>query len=169
MAQDKTPPIEKNSNGEIVKKRLSIFLLITFVGFSIFFLGLRPDVFQMDRSPVMGFIQIAVMVTGLGILCLGGYLSMRSLWNGTSLSIAAAIGIRFISTGLVISVFSALADFFGFGSHPYPESLPYLGEWQVLGVIIGEYIIALGFLLMFPYQKIRIFPNLSRSDNSKSS
>lgn len=166
------PQKENNSTGkpqnnyvENFKKRLRLFLVLTFIGFIIFLLGLRPDIFQMDRSPVTGFIQITVSIVGLGILCLGGYLSMRYLWQGKPLSIAAEIGIRFISTGLVIAVFSSLADFFGFGSHPYPESLPYLGEWQVRGIEIGIYTINLGFLLMIPFPKIRLFPHLPKSND----
>ncbi|RJQ41939.1 MAG: hypothetical protein C4545_05445 [Anaerolineaceae bacterium] len=154
--------IEKPSmnNGESFKKRLRLNLTVTTIGFVIFVLGIRPDLFQLDRSPVTGFIQITVSILGLGILCLGGYLSMHHLWQGNRLSIAAEIGMRFISTGLVIAIFSALADFFGFGSHPYPQSLPYLGEWQVLGIEIGEYTIAFGFFLMIPFPKIRLFPHL---------
>lgn len=170
MPQNNSPTnsSESKSNGDNFKGRVRLNLIVTFIGFVIFILGIRPDIFQMDRSPVVGFIQITVSVVGLGILCLGGFLSMRSLWQGKPLSIAAEIGIRFISTGFVIALFSALADFFGFGSHPYPESLPYLGEWQVLGIAIGEYIIALGFLLMIPFPRIRIFPKLPRSSDSES-
>ncbi|HAF62635.1 MAG TPA: hypothetical protein DCK95_09970 [Anaerolineaceae bacterium] len=169
MPQNNSPtiPQETNLNGDPFKKRVYWNLIVTLTGFFIFLLGLRPDLFGMDRSPVIGFIQIAVSVIGLSILCLGGYLSMRTLWQGKPLSIAAEIGIRFISTGLVIAIFSALADFFGFGSHPFPESLPYLGEWQVLGIVIGEYTIAFGFFLMIPFPKIRIFPKIPHSSDSK--
>jgi hypothetical protein len=162
MPQNESTIVEKQSPiiDEGFKKRLRLNLIVTFIGFIIFVLGIRPDLFQLDRSPVTGFIQVSVSVLGLGILCLGGYLSMRHLWRGNKLNIAAEIGMRFISTGLVIAIFSAVADFFGFGSHPYPESLPYLGEWQVLGIEIGEYIIALGFFLMIPFPRIRLFPHL---------
>lgn len=168
MPQIESTPNEKQSqvNGEGFSKRVRQYLFLTFMGFLIFVLGLRPDLFQLDRSPVIGFIQISVSIVGLGILCLGGYLTMHSLWRGEHPSIAAEMGARFISTGLVIAIFSAVADFFGFGSHPYPESLPYLGKWQVLGIEIGEYVIALGFFLMIPFPKIRLFPRLPHSDET---
>ncbi len=149
------------------KKRLYLHLAITVAGFLIFILGMRPDFFLLDRSPVTGFIQISVSVVGLAILSLGGYLTMRLLWQGKHMSIAAEIGERFISTGLVIAIFSAVADFFGFGSHPYPQALPYLGKWQALGIEIGEYIIGLGFILMIPFPKIRLFPRLPHSNEIK--
>ncbi|MGV8025880.1 MAG: hypothetical protein AB2L18_04940 [Anaerolineaceae bacterium] len=166
MPQNESTIVEKQSqiSDEGFKKRLRFNLGVTFIGFIFFVLGIRPDLFQLDRSPVTGFIQVSVSIFGLAILCLGGYLSMHHLWRGNRLSIAAEIGVRFISTGLVIVVFSAMADFFGFGSHPYPESLPYLGEWQVLGIEIGEYTIALGFFLMIPFPRIRLFPHLPHLD-----
>lgn len=169
MPQKENNSPEKSQDDYILnfRKRLRLYLVLTFIGFIIFLLGLRPDIFQMDRSPVTGFIQITVSIIGLGILCLGGYLSMRYLWQGKPLSIAAEIGIRFISTGLVIAIFSSLADFFGFGSHPYPESLPYLGEWQVRGIEIGINTITLGFILMIPFPKIRLFPHFPKSNDTQ--
>jgi len=160
---ESTPHEEKSPNNAAFIKRVRLDLLLTLLGFIVFALGIRPDLFGLDRSPVIGFIQISVSVIGLGILCLGGYLTMRTLWRGKPFSIAAEFGVRFISTGLVIAVFSAVADFFGFGSHPFPESLPYLGHLQVLGMEIGEYLIALGFFLMIPFPKLHLFPHLSRS------
>ena len=165
--------ITKPKNGRIpldtFKRRTQLNMLLTFIGFMVYLLGIRPDFFQMDRSPVIGFIQITVTIVGLAILCLGGYLTISGLWRGRPKSIAAQIGIRLVSTGLVIAVFSALADFFGFGSHPYPESLPYLGKWQVLGIQIGENMIAFGFILMIPFPKIRLFPKLPESNKTDRS
>jgi hypothetical protein len=42
-----------------------------------------------------------------------------------------------------------MADVFGFGSHPFPN-IPYFGPWQATGVMVGEVIITLGFLLLIP-------------------
>jgi hypothetical protein len=103
-----------------------------------------------DRSPVTGFLQIAVFLIGLAMICIGGYMSLISLWNGREKSIAADIGLRLVSTGYVIAVASGMADIFGFGTQPLPN-IPYFGWWQALGVMIGEITIALGFILMIPY------------------
>ena len=103
----------------------------------------------MDRSPVTGFVQIAVFLIGLGMICIGGYLALNALWNGTEKTIAADIGLRLVSTGFVISVASGMADVFGFGSHPLPR-IPYFGPWQAIGVMVGEAIIAIGFLMLIP-------------------
>ena len=42
-----------------------------------------------------------------------------------------------------------MADVFGFGSQPFP-STPYFGQWQALGVIMGEVFIVIGFIMTIP-------------------
>ncbi len=106
--------------------------------------------FTMDRSPIIGFVQIAVFLVGLAIICIGGYVSLTSLWGDRPTSIAADIGLRLVATGYVIAVFAGMADIFGFGSHVLP-GLPFFGPWQARGVEAGQVLIALGFLLLLPY------------------
>ena len=124
-------------------------MVITVGGFLIFLLGTSPELFGLDRSPVIGFVQITVFLVGLAIICIGGYISLISMWNGKSRTIAADIGLRLIATGYVISVVSGMADVFGFGSQPWPR-IPSFGRWQSRGVLIGEIIIAIGFFLLLP-------------------
>lgn len=132
--------------------------------------GTRPDLFLLDRSPVLGFVQISVMLFGLAAICVGGYFCLSSLWKGHNPSIAAELGARIISTGYIIAVFAGLADIFGLGSHPYPEFIPYFGEWQARGVQAGEGLIAIGLLLMLPYSRHPFFhsrqnlPEIDRPD-----
>lgn len=122
------------------------FLLL---GLLLFVLGVKPGWFGMDRSPVVGFIQIAVFLIGLAFICMGGYMALNALWNGSEKTIAADIGFRLISTGYVISVTSGMADVFGFGNQPFPL-IPYFGPWQATGVMLGEIIIMIGFILFLP-------------------
>ena len=44
-----------------------------------------------------------------------------------------------------------MADIFGFGSHALPK-LPFFGPWQARGVVAGQILIALGFLMLLPFQ-----------------
>ncbi|MCJ7622233.1 MAG: hypothetical protein MUO76_01930 [Anaerolineaceae bacterium] len=134
--------------------RIRLGLTFTLIGLVIFMLGTRPSIFGLDRSPVIGFVQIAVFLVGLAVICIGGYISMMALWKDYSPSIAADIGLRLVCTGYVVAVFSGMADVFGFGSHPLP-GVPYFGEWQASGVVIGEGIIAVGFLLLIPYSRLK--------------
>ncbi len=131
--------------------RIRIGLIGLLVGLIIFTLGTNPAVFGLDRSPVTGFISITVLLVGLALICIGGYIAINATWNGTQKTILADIGIRLIATGYVIAVASALADIFGFGSHPFP-GIPSFGFVQVIGVILGEFTIALGFLLFLRYR-----------------
>jgi hypothetical protein len=131
------------------QRRTHIGLVTTVLGFFIFLLGAEPGLFNLDRSPVVGFVQIAVFLVGLAIICVGGYFSLSTLWNGSPKTIIADVGLRLVATGYVISVTSGMADIFGFGNQPWPE-IPQFGIWQVWGVIIGEAVIILGFILMIP-------------------
>jgi hypothetical protein len=130
--------------------RIRLGLILILVGFLIFLVGAEPGMFSLDRSPVIGFVQIAVFLIGLAFICLGGYITMNGLWRDRQKTILADIGLRLVSTGYVIAVVSGMADIFGFGSQLSPE-IPYYGPLQALGVLIGEGIIALGFILMIPF------------------
>jgi len=125
-------------------------MLLVGVGLIIFILGAEPTVFGLDRSPVIGFMQIAVFLVGLGIICLGGYISLAALWNGGTKSIPSDIGQRLVATGYVIAVAAGMADVFGFGSQEWP-TVPKFGYWQSIGVMIGQAVIGVGFLLLIPY------------------
>ena len=141
----------KNKN-RLRSFRIRFGLGVTILGLLIFMLGANPALFGLDRSPVVGFVQISVFLVGLAMICLGGYITLNTLWSGREKSIAADIGFRLVSTGYVISFFSGMADIFGLGNQPFPE-IPYYGPWQAVGVVIGEVIIALGFLLLVPHPK----------------
>lgn len=136
------------------RRRVITGLTSTLIGLFVFLLGSRPSLFGVDRSPVVGFMQIAVFLVGLAIICIGGYISLMGLWKRERLSILADIGVRLVATGFVMAVFTGMADVFGFGSHP-PPMTPFFGEVQALGVTISEVVIGLGFLLLIPYHKYK--------------
>lgn len=131
--------------------RIYVGLVIGFVGLLIFAIGAKPAWFGWDRSPVVGFVQIAVFLFGLALICLGGYISLNTLWWGQERTIISDIGTRLVATGYVVAVFAGLADVFGMGSQSFPK-VPYFGPWQASGVLIGQAIIAIGFLLLIPYR-----------------
>jgi len=132
---------------EINRRRVRLGLVVLIIGFIFFVLGAHPAVLGFDRSPVTGYVQIAVFLVGLAMICLGGYITLNALWNGAEKTIAADIGLRLVSTGYVVAVASGMADILGFGSHTFP-AIPYFGPLQAIGVMIGEVIIILGFLLL---------------------
>jgi hypothetical protein len=137
-------------------------MALALLGLFIFLLGARPSLFGLDRSPVVGFVQISVFVVGLGIICLGGYIGLTGFWKNSSRTIAADIGSRLVATGYVIAVFAGMADVFGMGTQTFPR-VPFFGPWQATGVEIGQVLIAAGFILLIPYQRRRIFRTKKRS------
>ncbi|MDD2923289.1 MAG: hypothetical protein PHQ36_13470 [Anaerolineales bacterium] len=145
------PSLEITAQDDAITPRLRSSLAVSLLGLLVFAIGAKPDLFGWDRSPVVGFVQIAVFLAGLALICFGGYLGIAALWWERERTIISDIGSRIVATGYVISVFAGMADVFGMGSQPFPQ-VPYFGPWQSMGVLIGQVIIAVGFLLFIPYQ-----------------
>ena len=132
------------------RTRIRTGLSLVLFGLLVFLLGARPGFFGLDRSPVVGFVQIAVFLVGLAAICIGGYITLMTFWKNGNRTIPADIGSRLVATGYVVAVFSGMADVFGFGTQLRPR-VPFFGPWQAAGVQIGELLIAIGFLLLIPY------------------
>ena len=137
----------KTTNG---KFRTRLGMITMAVGLLIFLIGAMPDLFGLDRSPVIGFVQIAVFLFGIAIICLGGYIVISGLWNNHRKTILADIGLRLVATGLLIAVISGMADVFGFGTQTFPQ-IPFYGPRQAAGVLFGEIIIIVGFVCQIPF------------------
>jgi hypothetical protein len=132
------------------RARLRAGLVITLIGMFILMVGAKPGWFGWSRSSGVGFVKISVFLLGLGVICAGGLLGLLSLWRAAQRTIVSDIGMRLVATGYVISIFSGLADVFGFGSQPLPET-PFFGPVQAAGVMVGQAVIAIGFLMLIPY------------------
>ena len=163
ITQDKpvlasSPPEPTHSANDPITPRIYMSLAVTLFGLLIFTIGTKPNWFGWDRSPVVGFVQIAVFVAGLAIICIGGYIGLLTLWWGLDRTILSDIGTRLVGTGYVVVVFAGMADVFGMGSQPFPQ-VPYFGPWQASGVLIGQGIIALGFLLFIPFHPRKVARN----------
>ena len=139
------------SNHKSFKRRLNISLALSLGGFFIFLIGADPGLFGLDRSPLIGFVQTATFSVGLALLCLGGFISLKICQQSNQVqSLAQDIGIRLVATGYLVALISGMADVFGFGTQAWPAP-PYFGPTQAVGVVIGEFIIAIGFLLYMPF------------------
>ena len=139
------------SSGRVSYLRIRFSLITVGIGFLIFVIGAKPNWFGLNPVAVVGFIQIIVFLVGLALICLGGYVGLSALWGKTERSIVADVGLRLVSTGYVITVFTGMADVLGMGAQPVPDD-PYFGPWQAAGVVIGQIVIAVGFLMLIPYQ-----------------
>jgi hypothetical protein len=139
--------ISPQTTSRTLRKRVGIAIVL--IGTLVFLLGTSPQLFGLDRSPVVGFVQIGVFILGLGLITAGGYMTMEALWRDTPKLIVTDIGARLVGTGYVIALASGMADVFGLGTRPLP-SVPFFGYWQGRGVLIGEIIIIIGFVMMAP-------------------
>ncbi len=151
MTAQTSPVIRKIS---IAGDRVRFGLFASLLGLVIFIVGAKPEWFGLSLTPIVGFIQITGVLVGLAFICIGGYIGLAALWGGQEKSIAADIGSRLISTGYVISVFSGLADVFGMSVQDNPK-VPFFGPWQAAGMGAGMLIIAIGVLLLIPYQYLK--------------
>lgn len=133
--------------------RARLGVILAFLGLFLFSVGAQPDFYGWDRSPIVGFVQIEVFLTGLVLLSLGGWVGITGLWRRGTRTIPADLGLRLVGTGLIVAVFAGLADVLGMGSQPLP--VPYFGPIQSAGVLAGEVIIGIGFLMAIPYRSYR--------------
>lgn len=150
MTQTEFPNPPRRINNIFVRR---FGLTMTILGMVVFTLGAVPGWFGLDLSEAVGFIQVAVFSGGLLLICIGGSYTLGSLWPRHWRSIPADIGLRLAWSGWVFAVVSALADVFGLGTRSLAVSFTFFGPWQARGVMIGEAIMFIGFVLMIPFQK----------------
>ena len=172
---EELPVTNENTDDDFIpvlypRRRIKYGLLGTFAGYLMVVLGAKPEFFGMDRSPVIGFMQTAAFLVGIGVIALSGYFCLMSFWPKGYTTITADFGIRLVATGWLIAVFSGMADVFGFGSHPV-TGLVFFGQLQAQGVEIGEMVIGIGLVTMImpPHSGLRIKPedSISKIDMTK--
>ena len=150
--EKETLALDTSTEGLPSRTRIRWGLSLVLFGLLVYLIGIRPALFALDRSPIIGFVQITVFLVGLAIICVGGYIGLMAFWKNGNRTIAADIGSRLVATGYVVAVISGMADVFGFGTQVYPH-LPHFGPLQAIGVQVGEGLIAIGFLLLVPYRR----------------
>ncbi len=150
MTQAEFPTPPRRINNTFIRR---IGLTLTVLGMFVFVLGAVPGWFGLDNSQSVGFVQVAVFSVGLLMICLGGSYTLGSLWPRHWRSIPADIGLRVAWSGWVLAVVSAMADVFGLGTRPLAVSFTFFGYWQARGVMIGQAMMFIGFVMMIPFQK----------------
>ena len=123
-------------------------MTVVLLGLFIFLIGISPDLIGMDRSPVVGFVQVGVWLTGLAALLLGTYLTIRVIRNGRYQTLRADVGVRLMATGYVVASAASLAVFIGIGSHTLPGLV--FGHLQVIGLVLGVMVSLVGVVLFWP-------------------
>jgi hypothetical protein len=128
-------------------------MTVALLGLLMFLVGVEPDFVGLDRSPVVGFVQIGVWLTGLALLLLGGTLAVSVIRNGHRTSLRADVGLRLVATGYVAAASASLADFISIGAHRMP--FIYFGPVQTLGLVGGIVTSILGVILYWPFSSMR--------------
>ncbi len=123
-------------------------MTIVLLGLFVFVIGVQPDILGLNRSVTVGFVQIGVWLTGLAILLLASYATVRVVRNGKANSLRADIGTRLLATGYVVAAVASLADFIGVGA----QHMPFItfGPVQVIGLVTGVVLSLLGVILYWP-------------------
>ena len=139
-----------NNSRSLHPRWMVAFLALDFIGLGMFLLGLQPWLFGLDRSPVIGYLQVVVFLFGLGFVVIASF-AIEKLFRPPDqpLTIREDVGARLSATGYVLVAVSSTADLIGLGSHPLPGS-PHLGTLQSIGLIIGAAMIVLGLAMYHP-------------------
>ncbi len=129
---------------------LIFFLVLDFTGLGLFLLGMQPWIFGLDRSPVIGYLQVVVFLFGLGFVVLSSF-AIEKLFRPSNqpVTIREDVGARLAATGYVLVAVSSTADLIGLGSHPLPGS-PHLGTLQSIGLLFGTAMIVVGLAMYHP-------------------
>lgn len=134
-------------------RRARRWMTIVLLGLFIFVIGVQPDILGLNRSLTVGFVQIGVWLTGLAILLLASYATVRVVRNGKPTSLRADIGTRLLATGYVVAAVASLADFIGVGA----QQMPYItfGPVQVIGLVTGVILSLLGVIFYWPRKQTK--------------
>jgi hypothetical protein len=138
-------------NSPVLRPRwLTFFLILDFAGLALFLLGMQPWLFGLDRSPVIGYLQVVVFLFGLGFVVLSSF-AIEKLFRSPNqpLTIREDVGARLAATGYVLVAVSSTADLIGLGSHPLPGS-PHFGTLQSIGLLSGAAMIVVGLAMYHP-------------------
>ena len=117
-------------------------------GFTVFLIGIIPAMVNLDITPGIGIFQLATILFGIGMMTIGGYMyAYATRHRAMPRRLREDIGLRLMATGYVICAISGLSDVLGIGTHNLPETMPYLGLWQSVGLVFGLLVISFGVLL----------------------
>jgi hypothetical protein len=137
---------------EIAKQILYWFNLILFLLGSVMLLvALTAVPLGYDITPGFGMVQMFVLLIGLTLLTLAGYLHIYTLRDRrTPRSLQADIGIRLGATGIVFAYVAGVSDLIGIGTHVDPSfERPFVGPLQLSGIALGILLITIGLLLYY--------------------
>jgi hypothetical protein len=143
-AQASPPPTRPN----LQTSRLARFGVATVVfGFTIFVIGVFPDLIRLGITPGIGLLQVGAFLFGITVMTFGAYIyAYATRHRAQPRGLREDIGLRLMATGLVIAYTTGFADVLGIGSN-YGAERPLLGFFQAMGVAMGVAVIVVGIIL----------------------
>ena len=137
-------------NGKAGRGRRWAVTAVTLIGISFFFLTFSVDMLGIGRSPGFGLVQMTLLLTSITCLTFAAFVYLYGRRPNAPRSLQADIGIRLGATGLVFTYVAGFAELLRIGTHPHPDfPAPFVGEWQVWGIIVGIIAILAGMLLYY--------------------
>lgn len=116
-------------------------------GFVMFVVGVYPDLLRLDFTDGLGLLQITTFLFGIAWMTLGAYTYMYATRHRAQpRRLREDIGVRLMTTGVVVAFTIGLADIIGIGSH-FAQQRPFFGPVQAEGVTLGVGLITVGILL----------------------
>ena len=117
------------------------------LGTVLMLMGLFPGVTGITPGEGIGIVQFTAIVSGAVLLNIGAIFYIKStLYAGRPDNLTQQICIRVSYTGLVLAVFTGLADYLGFGSH-IDAGTVFFGPLQAAVLLFFLMTAAVGVLL----------------------
>ncbi len=149
-----------NGNGAARRIRWITTVVLFFVGVVLVVISLTADSIGLNFTSGFGIIQMTQLLVGISCLTLAGFIHIKSLRDPeVTSSLQADIGVRISATGLVFCYVSGLSDLLQIGTHLTPCSAalleagencgPFVGPWQLAGIVVGVFGIIVGLLLYY--------------------
>jgi len=140
-----------NETTTLRKVRNLLTLVILSLGVLLIVLAIGAEALGLDVTPGFGIVQTFQALVGLTCLTLAGFLYLNTLRDPDSpRSLQADVGVRLAATGLVFAFIIGLADLIGIGTHVNPRfERPYVGPFQVGGLILAVIMILAGMVLYY--------------------
>jgi hypothetical protein len=126
----------------------SLLALLVLLGSFVYLFNNATRYEKLSHDPIASHLEIFIFLAGLALVGSTGVIGISSLWKNRPKSFVYDVGLRLVLTGDLVGFISGLADYIGIGVH---HRLPYFGPLQTAGVFLGEVLMAVGFLLMFPW------------------
>lgn len=134
----------------INQQLVQIGILIGTLGTILCLTGLYPGITGLEPKSGVGVLQIMMILLGMTLIIVGAMIFVKiGFYPSVGTNLPQRIAIRLSLTGLLFAAAAGLSDLLGYGSNPPdgPESVPVLGIYQVVGMVMGFGIASLGVIL----------------------